>query len=322
MRSIILFLALTSSTIASSGMAETFSAYHVGNSLSCDMYIAFRKTATAYQASKGDTYSWGFHFRNGTGITWMYANPTPPPAANGKIDPTRSAVGQTAVSLWPDSNLVPWPKALPGNHWDVVTVQPFHDTQVSTDLATDKAAINGMIAAAKTRADNASTRFFIYAAWPAVKYGDLESYKNAYLATNMDGSMPTRKYITTLADSVRQTHPDVAVIPVGEVLYALDEMMKTGKFQNFTSIQQLHRDPIHLNSIGENVAAWTAYATIFKQSPVGLPNDTRANGLAAPFTNVTDVSPADLHLMQQTIWAVVNEQSKYTNVTERAKVDE
>lgn len=311
---ILCLFASTLTAIAASAAAGTFSAYHIGNSLSCDTYIALRKVATDYQTTKGNAYSWGFHFRNGTGITWIYANPTPPPAPDGKIDLTRSAVDQTATSSWPGSNLVPWPVALPGNHWDVVTIQPCFDSQVLTNLSTDTNAINGMIAAAKARPDNASTRFFIYAAWPPVKYGDLESYKNAYLAPIVKGSLPTRKYVRELADSVRKTNSDVAVIPVGEVLYALDEMMRAGKFENFKSIQELHRDAVHLNSVGQNVAAWTAYATIFKQSPVGLPNDTRGNGGGPPFTNVTDISPADLKLMQQTIWDVVRKQGKYTNV--------
>jgi hypothetical protein len=193
-------------------------------------------------------------------------------------------------------------------------MQPSRDSSMPTNLATDTAAINGMIAATRTRADNADTRFYIYAAWPPVKYGEPDSYQRLYLAPEHDGSLPTRKFIADLADSVRKTNPSVAVIPVGEVLYALDEKMRAGKFAGFSSIQQLHRDAVHLNSVGENVAAWTAYATIFKKSPVGLPNETRGNGTVAPFTNVTALSPADMELMQQTIWDVVRQQGKYTNV--------
>jgi len=315
MRSRLLRLfAIAAAAIASASAAETFSAYYIGNSLSNDMYNAFRKFASDYQAARGGTYSWGFHFRNGTGLTWMFENPTPPPAPDGKIDFTRSAIGLDATSHGPASNLVPWPVALPGNHWDVVTMQPARDSKGPTNLATDMAAMNAMIAAAKTRPDNASTRFYVYAAWPPVEYGDPASYQRLYLAPAHDGSLPTRKFIADLADSVRKTNPSVAVIPVGEVLFALDEKMRAGKFEGFTSIQQLHRDAVHLNSVGENVAAWTAFATFFKKSPVGLPNETRGNGTVAPFTNVTALSAPDLQLMQQTIWDVVKQQGKYTNV--------
>ena len=58
MRSRLLRLfAIAVAAIAYASGAETFSAYYIGNSLSNDMYNAFRKVATDYQAAKGDTYS-------------------------------------------------------------------------------------------------------------------------------------------------------------------------------------------------------------------------------------------------------------------------
>jgi hypothetical protein len=114
----------------------------------------------------------------------------------------------------------------------------------------------------------------------------------------------TRNYFTNLVSAVRQTNPHVEVIPVGEVLYALDMEMRAGQFQGFNSVTQLHRDGLHLNSVGQNVASWTAYAAIFKKSPVGLRNDMLDNATISPFTNVTAISRADLLLMQQTVWDV------------------
>jgi hypothetical protein len=76
--------------------------------------------------------------------------------------------------------------------------------------------------------------------------------------------------------------------------------VRAGQFQGFNSIRQLHRDTVHLNSVGQNVASWTADATIFRESSVGLQNDALDNATVSPFTNVTAISPADLLLMQQT----------------------
>jgi len=78
----------------------------------------------------------------------------------------------------------------------------------------------------------------------------------------------------------------------------------------------LHRDVIHLNSIGQNVTAWTAYAVIFKRSPVGLPYDSHVEKDYPPFKSVVEVSPADLKLIQETVWGVVTspELSPYTLV--------
>jgi hypothetical protein len=58
--------------------------------------------------------------------------------------------------------------------------------------------------------------------------------------------------------------------------------------------------------VGQNITSWTAYAAIFKKSPVGLRNDMLDNATVSPFTNVTTISPADMLLMQQTVWDVVS----------------
>ena len=57
---------------------------------------------------------------------------------------------------------------------------PGGGTDGPATLGSDTVAINAMIALTKTRTNNASTRFFIYEAWPLVKYGDLNSYSTAW----------------------------------------------------------------------------------------------------------------------------------------------
>jgi hypothetical protein len=160
--------------------SRIFTAYHIGNSLTEDLFYDFRTVSTRYEATQGNTYAWGFHFRPGTSLTFMYKYPTPPATPY----PTISGVGETDTSLWSTTNLVPWPISLPGNHWDVVTMEPFPggSTDGPATLGSDTVAINAMIALTKTRTDNASTRFFIYEAWPLVQYGDLNSYSTAWLA--------------------------------------------------------------------------------------------------------------------------------------------
>lgn len=287
---------------------RTFTAYHIGNSLTEDLFYDFRTVATRYEATQDNTYAWGFHFRPGTSLTFLYKFPTPPATPY----PTISGVKETDTSRWPTTNLVPWPVSLPGNHWDVVTMEPFPGggTDGPATLGSDTVAINAMIALTKTRADNVSTRFFIYEAWPAVKYGDLNSYSTAWLTSTQNNpgaaSALNRNYFTHLVSAVRQTNFNVEVIPVGEVLYVLDMKMRARQFQGFYSITQLHRDALHLNSVGQNVTSWTAYAAIFKKSPVGLRNDVLGNAAVSPFTNVTAISPTDMLLMQQTVWEVVN----------------
>jgi hypothetical protein len=200
-----------------------------------------------------------------------------------------------------------------------VTLQPFYGggSVGPSTLGSDVAAINGMIASAQSNAANASTRFYIYATWPFVTYDALDSYSNAWLSPTQNNdsqvTLMAREYFADLADTVRQTHPNVLVIPAGEVFYALDVKMRAGLIPGFTSVQDLRRDNIHLNSLGQNVTSYTAYATLFGQSPVGLPNDVFASGGSFP---EVPASPEALEIIQQTVWDVVNEQSAYTGVPE------
>lgn len=327
--------ALAAGAAASSVLAggSTFTSYQIGNSLSEDMWRVFPVLAASHEARQSNTYMWGGHFRPGTSITYMSKNPT---AAS-----TLSGVGLNGSSL-PGTNLTPWNVALPGNPWNAVTMEPYpsyNEVYGSVTLATDTAAINGIISTTRTNASNASTRFFIYGAWPQLAFGKTDSYGKAFDATTIhtQGELGdlSRAYFVDLVDSVRQTNPSASLIPVGEVLYAIDQKMQRGKIPGFTSIEQLHRDAIHLNGLGQNIAAATVYACLFKEDPTGLnyvtmwPDGDKdlSSHLPSAFLDVSGVVAvsdpikmaalqANLKIMQQTVWEVVNQQSVYTNVPE------
>ncbi|MCX7007238.1 MAG: hypothetical protein NTY53_08310 [Kiritimatiellaeota bacterium] len=294
-----------------SAAAGEFSVYHVGNSLTGDLTSKFPKLVTQYEQEQGNTYVWGLHFRAATSLTFIHAHPTDPKSSSC------AGIGEKATSHSnkpgaPDKNgpFVPWTVSLPGHHWDAVTLQVWQDNDKAT-LKRDTEAVNDMIKITRTRPDNATTRFFIYAPWTVSKYGVLDSFSKAYLTPTPDDpdqlGMATRDYFRHVTGAVHKTNPEVALIPAGEVFLALDEKMRAGKFEGLASVQQLHRDQIHLNSIGKNIAAWTAYAVIFKKCPVGLPNNSHLkDSLVPPFQNVAEVSPADLKLIQETIWEVVS----------------
>ena len=318
--------ALACGAMIVSAAAGEFSMYHVGNSLTGDLTSKLPKLVTQYEQEQGNTYVWGMHFRAATSLTFIHANPTDPKSSSC------AGIGEKATSHSnkpgaPDKNgpFVPWTVALPGQHWDAVTLQVWQDNDKAT-LQRDTEAVNDMIKVTRTRPDNAGTRFFIYAPWTVSKYGALDSFSKAYLTPTPDApdqlGAATRDYFRHVTDAVHKTNLEVALIPAGEVFLALDEKMRAGKFEGLNSVQQLHRDQIHLNSIGKNIAAWTAYAVIFKKSPVGLPNNSHLkDSLVPPFQNVAEVSPADLKLIQETIWEVVAapELRPYTLVNRKDK---
>lgn len=299
---------------------KSLSTYHIGNSVCSDFIAWWPSLAAAYQRSIGGTFQFGQHFRSATALTNMYANPTLPGTqsflATGLGDNRWWNVGQPGF--------VPWTKVLPNNRFDVVTLQPWQDDSKAT-LQGDTDAINALIKITQSLSSNASTRFYVYAPWGDCIYDDLTNWANRYTTPTADTpgtlSVATRGYQRAVVRSVRKTNPQVGLIPAGEVLLALDVAMRAGRFQQFSSIQDLHRDIIHLNWVGQLAAAYTVYATIFQKSPVGLPNvvgDSKAstNNCIAPFTAPTSISAADLLLMQQIVWATVTspELQFYTGV--------
>ena len=296
-------------------MASVFSVYHIGNSLTGDLFYVFRFVGERYETTQGNSYIWGYHFRGATTLPFFYNHP---------YDTLMTShTGLTANSPYGAGNDAPWPEVLPKSHWDVVTMEPFGfiTDQGPNNLCDNIAAVNGMIDAARKNKSNAPTRFFIYSVWSVVSLTDPNLYSTAYTAATINKSDPrnspaynNRDFTELLCDSVRKTNPQVCMIPAGEALYAIDRKMQHGDFDNFTTINQLHRDIIHLNSVGQNIVAWTAYATIFRKSPVGLSVDSMGNGTAKEFKNVTEIDDHDKLIMQQTIWDVVVAMNKYTNV--------
>jgi hypothetical protein len=286
------------------GSISVSSGYFIGNSLTQDLNNDFPSMASKYQATLGKTYTWGSHFRASTPLTFFYLYPN-------------DATSKATPSIWPI--------ALPGSHWDVVTMQPYSDSQGAPNSLKDNIkAANGIIAKTKLNASNESTRFFIYSAWPQTSATDLNYSSNLFIASTIVKSAPggtmcslARDFVELLCDSVRKTNPGVCMIPVGEVFYKLDMLMHQGKFNSLTSINQFHRDVYHLNSAGINVAGWTAYATFFKKSPEGLSYDKIdiSWAVTAPFLDQHITDAHDLLLIQQTIWEVVTEKANYTRVS-------
>jgi hypothetical protein len=61
------------------------------------------------------------------------------------------------------------------------------------------------------------------------------------------------------------------LVPVGDVLYALNQKMKAGQVPDLTNIVQVYADAIHFNNTGAYVVGCTYYSTLFKENPFGLP---------------------------------------------------
>lgn len=216
-------------------------------------------------------------------------------------------------------------RALAEFPWDVVTVQPFdrhllHEETGQGDITVIQKMLDAQLK------QNPQVQFYIYSRWPRVRGTDNKSI--AYNANDYDPNTPgknpglenaqewdvlwnrkytggwdgteeTRDYFQQLLSKMREANPNMAkpilLIPVGDVFYALEKKMKAGKVPEFTSIWQLYRDGIHMNQYGSYLTALTFFATIGRQSPLGLPS-----------TEYGDISPEVARIFQDTVWEVVS----------------
>jgi hypothetical protein len=222
-------------------------------------------------------------------------------------------------------------KALSEFAWDVVTVQPF-DRKLTKEGETpdpeksenDDVIIQQMIETAVKQ--NPAVRFYVYSRWPRIRSKDLKSFsydKNDYnpnepgqrpslegvmdwaefwdkkYTGGWDGTEETRDYFEQVVARLRAAHPSleqpVRMIPVGDVIYALDKKIKAGAVPGFDSVWLIYKDGIHMNHFGSYLTALTFFATIFKQTPVGLPTE--------PYG---DIPPEIARIYQETVWDVVS----------------
>jgi len=302
------------------GVAGTFSVYSVGNSLTDDLHTGFRYSATTYETGLGNNFIRWSIFRGGTSLPYLYNLP------GDTITESRKATN-TTVTFQSYPNNIRWTSGLPSNNWDVVTLEPYPGAVDGGGggIATqgiDTTVISNFVVAAHSAGNNASARFYIYEPWPQVyNYSDTNDYSTSWLTSvaNSPSQATTlcRGYFQNLFEAVKSNQPNIGMIPVGEVFYALQAKMNAGLIPGFTNVNQLHRDAYHLNNFGVDIAGFTAYATLFKQSPVGLADNPNigTGSYTAPYSDPSvAMAAAAVGVMQQTVWEVVTQQNYYTLV--------
>jgi hypothetical protein len=92
------------------------------------------------------------------------------------------------------------------------------------------------------------------------------------------------------------------VIPVGDVLAALDDLIRSGQVAGITDIRQLYGDNDHTGDVGKFIAGLTVYATVFRENPEGL--TIPAGYLQGSAT--ARLTPALAAQLESLVWRVVN----------------
>ncbi|MBD1912971.1 MULTISPECIES: DUF4886 domain-containing protein [unclassified Leptolyngbya] len=258
------------SLVSSSQATPASSLYFIGNSLTDEvLYKGFDDMVE----SQGRPLEWGRHMIPGAPLEWIFEHPN---------DGFREEPYGT------------YPQAFANYTWDYVTLQPTNRL-LNDDLTT----IAQFLDLLKERSPEAQV--FIYAQWPGNDGQDWDTQWLHEYTDRWDGTQRTRDYYETLTQTLNEQHPNFSpfrLIPVGHVMYALNQKMKAGEIPGFTKITDVYIDRGHLNSVGSYIVATTFYATIFQSSPIGLP-------VPPPYQEDQPISDELAAVIQNTVWDVV-----------------
>jgi len=263
---------------AAGAQPKTLRIYHIGNSVTDTIdYRALGKLAE----SRGNRYVFGRHMIPGAPLSWIWGHPD---------------------SGFLEQPFGYYPGALPGYEWDVITLQPF-DRLLLGDEGSDLPTAKRFIDLALKKSPNA--RFYVYSRWPRrdepAPGAFTLDYDRKWLRKytgGFDGTEETRDYFETLTRELRKAYPrqrgQIFLVPVGDVLFELNQRIKAGKVPDYTSISQVYKDGIHFNEVGSYIVGCTFYATLYREDPKGLPS--------APY-NVN--APALARIIHEAVWKVV-----------------
>jgi hypothetical protein len=278
-------LAIAAPAFAADQAPKTLRVYFVGNSVTDT--INYRGLAELAK-SQSYTQAWGRHMIPGAPLQWIWQHP-------------KDGFQEQPFGYYPT--------ALANFQWDVLSLQPFDRHLDGKD---------GDIAMARNFIDLAlpkspDLQIYVYARWPRQGKDEFDTAWLKKYTGGWDNTNETKDYFERLTLELRKAYPKlkkpILMVPVGHVLYELNQRMKAGQVPGYTHIKQLFADGIHLNNVGSYVVGCTYFATLYKQNPKGLPS--------APY-KVEDAKLAGI--IQDVVWKVVsaNKLAGVKNMTEKA----
>jgi len=122
---------------------------------------------------------------------------------------------------------------------------------------------------------NPNAQVYLYQTWPTFE-GSTLNYHDWWLSTYdglNDRTVRSRDFFNRLLTDTIIASPmrkRVRMLPVGEVMFQLNERMHAGIIPGYTDISQFYADGLHLNLLGSYTAAMTWYAALFNDDPHGM----------------------------------------------------
>jgi hypothetical protein len=229
--------------------------------------------------SSGKYITWGWNVIYGQALSYIWEH-----SGEGFIEPPFDGFENALVNY----------------QWDVLTLQPYQrKIQGSDGDLTSALRFLELV-----REKSPDIQIYIYQRWPRLPAGvepTAESWDSLWLRRyDLETSLryDSRDFFETLTDSVRANQSGTKkclMIPVGEVMYRLNQEMKNGNMPGYSNIWQVYNDDIHMKGIGSYIIAATYYATLYQSDPRGI----SAPGLYGWF------NPEQKNLIQQIVFDVI-----------------
>lgn len=282
-------------------------AYFLGNSFTWDAQPNNISTATTFPNGIEQEIGWSSY--SGKSLTYIVANPT---------DSVKE-VALVAYDSYPDPNRTGnFEIDLPGETWDVISMQP-HTYGGGLFLDSEIAAAKTVIDTARLNSANACTTFFIFGPWAFQESDDKEkegrsrrtyseNWLSGYSQNNLnEGILPNvrQAFRGLYWDQVKSGNPEATVnwIPVGEVLYRIDQELQKGSIPGISGAWDLFDEAgVHLadtdsNGIaGRYISHITTLCTIWASAPSSF--TTKYDG---------EIDPLFKTLVDTIAWSTIQE---------------
>ncbi len=179
-------------------------------------------------------------------------------------------------------------KALKEFEWDAVTIEPRNGYEADLEAACKFIDY--------TLEKSPEVQFYVFAQWPRTRRG---SYDTQWLSDSKDIQNNIRLGFEEFLKDMREQYADIPnpplMVPAGHAKHLLELKIQAGLVPGMNSIYDGYSDGSHLNPLGEYIVGCTFFATIYRESPIGLPTE--------PYCDI----PADLAaVIQETVWEAVN----------------
>lgn len=243
--------------------AKTKRVYLMGSSLTDQVNYGGLQ---ALAESRGYNHVWGRHMVPGAPIRWLWTHKD-----GGNSQRPFGTCGT----------------ALKDYAWDALTLEP------RGGYEGELAAANELINFAVKKSP--SLQVYIFAQWPRIGRG---SFDKQWLAPEKDIQNNIRLGFEEFLTDVRKAHPDIKpplMIPVGHAFHLLQLKIRAGLVPGMETIFDGYSDRSHQNYLGEYIVGCTFFATIYGETPVGLPTE--------PYG---EIAPDLARTIQETVWEAVN----------------